>query len=700
MKELLAVSNSDQVALDGTRFTVGALESGLDQWWRFGLPSHLSHDRHRPFAWAVGLALHIEPSLVRATNLIYVPETIEEQERIAAAIHAQRTRCIDEEVAPHLPELESRLSKHLSGECDAHYANCVALVQPALARRAFADVFQCADEDGLVPLAMLSSKLNLRAPGVFERGGLLLFAHPYLRRSLSRLNSLNVPFLEALSEVEAREGVHARLCLDEHMVGLAETYSRRIEMEYWWGPRFSEDLTSIKPGVCRHEGDELLRLFHGVSATEFFWYEQGGLRCLECEEIRDLPTVGVAQDAFGCRYVHCLVDPLQGTPTHLDGAIRLYDEASMLERMEVNLRHASRHTRYTKLWRVDGPLPVPAWKALVTHYYRDNRLVGEYLGGVDNSDHIAPHPVHATAESAPLSAYVPCNLEAGDGIRLALSYHERTEEAEQGHLVKPLQSLLCGSDDLPYVEADTVDLVKALRRMGEEVQLPDGVNLVAFEDTVINFPLLLHLGPRSPELANRTQKAIGQLCEAWIRRGDDRVVTYTVGIQYADRDVYISVAGHVQDLDAWLKSEESVCPADASRFGAWCEAAAKAVSAVAREAKDIPPLREMLGRSGVLHFARRFTKPSECHLRYEGNARAIIGDVCVEGCTQEVSQLIDCRKLRVSCAFLVRESTCSRCGAKPYHRCDCSKYLDPGVVEEISDARLLGAFWTNRHAQP
>ena len=72
-----------------------------------------------------------------------------------------------------------------------------------------------------------------------------------------------------------------------------------------------------------------------------------------------------------------------GLPYHLDGAIRAYDDEKMLHRLDVNLKHADRNTVYTKLWRVDQQIPVETWKELITHYYRDNHLIGEYFGGTD-----------------------------------------------------------------------------------------------------------------------------------------------------------------------------------------------------------------------------------------------------------------------------------------------------------------------------
>jgi hypothetical protein len=67
------------------------------------------------------------------------------------------------------------------------------------------------------------------------------------------------------------------------MVGLAISYKGPIELEYWWGPKFNEDLSEINFGVTKHSADEDEQLFHGISATEFWWHKQNEIKTYECE---------------------------------------------------------------------------------------------------------------------------------------------------------------------------------------------------------------------------------------------------------------------------------------------------------------------------------------------------------------------------------------------------------------------------------
>ncbi len=269
-------------------------------------------------------------------------------------------------------------------------------------------------------------------PGVFRHDDLVFFAHPFLRRSLSRLNSLNSPFLVRLQQLAAAK-LNVKIALDPDMVGLASSYSDYFEFEYWWGPKFTDDLTQIPVGIARHEAEEDQRLFHGISRTEFWWQSRDEQHIFEVEELRDIPTAPQGGSNYGCRYVHSIIDEAESYTKHFDGAIRMYTEDKMLERLDTNIRDAGRHSLYTKLWRIDGVIDTAAWKALLTDYFRDNQLVGEYLGATPEGfrDSLAAidlpvvEPRQETVDETltpMLQEYVPYSMSKGSGVRLALSF--------------------------------------------------------------------------------------------------------------------------------------------------------------------------------------------------------------------------------------------------------------------------------------
>ncbi len=88
---------------------------------------------------------------------------------------------------------------------------------------------------------------------------------------------------------------------------------------------------------------------------------------------------------WGCRYVHSMLNPSTGLPTHLDGAIRLYNEENILERIDKknDISKCGKNSKYIKLWRIDNDFSVSLWKELISSFYRENSLIGQYFGGID-----------------------------------------------------------------------------------------------------------------------------------------------------------------------------------------------------------------------------------------------------------------------------------------------------------------------------
>ncbi|MBM4035568.1 MAG: hypothetical protein FJ291_27825 [Planctomycetes bacterium] len=694
MRRELAVANSSTVNRYNMVFTIGALESGLDQSWCFGIPSFISHDYHRPIGWARGLALHFEPGLVRLVGMWFHPETEEEKSELGELILAAMDRMLVQHVLPHLDDLTPRLEEHLSGNQSPVFLDCAAMHDEGLAVRRFPEVFSQADDDGLVPYPSLA----LRAPGVFEKNGLVLFAHPFFRRSLSRLNGLNTPFLNVLDGVQRSLDVDVRIALDPDVIGLASTFKQHHELEYWWGPKFNNDLSAMPPGVTRHEADDVLRVFHGVARTEFRWYRQEQNRVFEAEEVRDLPSFGVGAQQYGCRYVHSIVMPSAGDPMHTDGAVRMYNEEAMIERLDTDLRQAHRQTAYTKLWRVDGGIPVSTWKRLLTHYYRDNRLVGEYLGGREEAASRAlPTPARQPVQT--LRDYVPGDMRQGEGIRLALSYHELATGQAHERIIMTFDTLTLGDRTYRYVEAEVLDLAKILRASGEVLEIPEGLSLVAFEDRVTNLPLILHLGEHSVETASRTQAAILRLCRRWVELGHDRLLSFTLGVQYEDREAWFSIAGHVVDVSEWLSGDAARLPRAVTDLGQWSETANVAMGRGGKVASDNPPLSALLQESGMLLFRRSFVDRDHIEGVFldEDAGEPRVGLAIPEG-EHPLRELVRSGQLEMSFALLLQSSRCSRCGS-PYERCPCSKYLEDDVCQIMERTELLGFFWTNRRVR-
>lgn len=691
MKQYTAVFNSSLVNRQGSMFSVRGLESTLEQGWREPRVSNLGHDAHRPVGWAETLALHLQPKVARLLGRISVAESPEEcaaAARLAQHLHSKRIAEVD---PAKRSVLHDRIKQHLSSDALVALPGCIAYKDSGLAQRVFPAAFDHPDKDGLIALTTLRPVL----PGVFEHDGLIFFAHPFFRRALSRLNSLNDPFLRRLQAAAANGRLDVRIALDTDLVGLAETALASIELQYWWGPHFSDDLPDVRLGVSQHGNDEIERLFTGILRTEFWWYEQNE-RTFECEEVLDNPSLGVSTDDFGSRFVHSIVDAKTGTPKHLDGAVRMYDEEGMLARLEADLMHAGRRSRYTKLWRIDHELDVSIWKALISDYFRDNHLVGEYLGGTEDDVELTrPRTIALNSPDAPITDFSPCTMSAGDGVRISISYHRTADSVAGERVFLSTEEITLPSGQRSYVEACTIDLIKLLRRRGNAAELQDAA-VVAFEDLVFGLPLVAHCGPDARRDAQRTIDVIAEYTNALVRHQQDRMLGFHIGIRFADRDTFFSFAGHVNDLQKWFASDSASLPQSQEEIGRWAERAMEQLSRMFPHARDVPPVENMFKVTGLLTIDRKILDRDEYDL-----ANPLTGAPVVElknhpNVTRALPLIRD-KRLTVAPAWQIITTACNHCGGA-YETCSCIKFIDTDVADSVTDARLLGFFWTDRSA--
>jgi hypothetical protein len=379
-----AVFTSDSLLRDGTRFTAGALVHGLLQ-ASGGTPLNWGHDLGKTVGWALPTHISIGRTVSLLRGVTLLPSNIRDAEWLAQRKDQYLRQLHTAQLAPHLTALRHALGAEFATRAKYAFLDGAAAVSPNLARALFPEVFEKADKNGLVPLDELI-KDRVR-PGIYKRGALAVVAHPYFRRGLSRHNNLNWDLLGGLEEEPLSQGTK-RVLLDPDMVVLATSVLDPIEHEYWFGPGFDDNLGGIPPGVTRHVADELEASFTGVKSMDFFWYSRDDKHTFEAEELKDESDTGLHEDEFACRYVHSIVDEATGVIEHLDGAVRVYDFAAMVERVEQKLDAVPRKSTYTKLWRIDGSLALDGWKRMIYHHFRGHSLVREYFNVPSPEEHI------------------------------------------------------------------------------------------------------------------------------------------------------------------------------------------------------------------------------------------------------------------------------------------------------------------------
>lgn len=610
-----------------------------------------------------------------------IPENDAEKARVDGQVRKSYISRTEKEHGRDFERLISLLSDVLSERNKRIYTDSVAIIDQGIVPRLIPELWGQRDADGLIHLHNLTPVL----PGIFKYGEFLIYAHPYLRRSLSRFNSLNVPFLTCLQE----KMPNAKIALDADMIGLAGTESPHREYAYWWGPQFDNDLSKIPLGVSHFENEHYDRLMSPILRTECGWYIQDDIRTFECEEITDVQNIYHSDDMYGCRYVHSMLSADSGLPCHLDGAIRAYDDEKMLHRLDVNLKQADRNTVYTKLWRVDQQIPVEIWKELITHYYRDNHLLGEYFGGVDQRQKEYIEEAGDDQDSSRLkNELIPADLQPGDGIRLFITIDDKEDDFGEFDLkFRPHTYSKPANQSIRAIEYESITLCKQLSKSGIAVRMPYCPRL-AFNDTAFNFPIIVC---KSIDVANSAISTVFDFSTVWNRHHDNRVISFGIKVNYSDYAVTYSFVGHIDDFVNMNRDFDFSIPTKPDKIVGW--------------AKDLrtyldrynisylcPPLGAMLSADNTLIYKRIFVDTPLDTITADG--KGYIAELTV---SPEIEQQVSENGITATLALNVKNSICCKCG-KPYQQCDCIKYMDPLCTDNLVDFDLIGMFWTNRMA--
>ena len=356
------------------------LKAYRDTWDRT-IPMNIGHDRTKPIGYTRLTGVYMEPGKAYVTNEGAIMETTEEHEMLRKMIEVNDYQQFCE---AHRDEIDSLVGKLKDVITDsfrvAPIGQAVAIKDNDIVKRLFPEWINNF-KDGLTDINELESvystttdgEKGVLIPGVYFKDGYLLFAHQFFRRTLSILNSTNEEFFVSFEKLRDIPNLNVKVALDMDMVGLPGTEHPEIEYQYIRGPYFSEDLKLIPEGVTCYENEHYDNLFSNIVGTQFYWHKQDGTRTFECEELCDRENVsfdGGNTMLWGCRYVHSMLNPSTGLPTHLDGAIRLYNEENILERIDKknDISKCGKNSKYIKLWRIDNDFWVSLWKELFSSH--------------------------------------------------------------------------------------------------------------------------------------------------------------------------------------------------------------------------------------------------------------------------------------------------------------------------------------------
>lgn len=686
MLEFTGSAMTDQVNLYNEKFPLPTILSAYEQVWDEGVPSFLNHDHRKHIGWTKLSGIYLEPQTAVLTNTIFVGETDEEKALLQkkSASHLYQKMYLDRREL--YDKLKTRIGDKLTEHATPCWVNAVSWYDVGIVKRLIPGL-ESKCKKGLIPL----KELNYIQPGIYELDGWLLFAHRFFRRGFSYMNTMNEAFLERLQKYT--ESHNAQIAIDMDCIGLLGTQSKEAEYQYWWGPKFTDDLTQIPSGVTVYDNEHYDGLLSDILKTEFGWYIQDDIQTFECEEITDIANIQRdKEDYYGCRFVHSMVNS-SGQPYHLDGAIRIYSTEKMLNRLECDIRHSGRDTDYHKMWRVDGDIDVALWKELITHFYRDNILIGEYFGGKDEKldlRHSKTNNIINPLDSTAIDDFIPANMEAGDGLRINVSFSMlECLPNEFNLLVRPTFSYInTAGEKIKFYESDTDTFIKYLRKEGITVRIPFCKRIATY-DTIYNFPMFVC---QNEHVAQIVQEKMAYLCQVWKSQRDNRLISYTLRINYRNKSLTLSFAGHVNDFCDFYESVPTI-PRNEEAIQSWVVDSYNFLNHYP-EAKNRPSYSKLLNKGGILSFPKKFVD-SKYIDELSSKEKGLYAKLKVQ---EHELNIFTQNGVWVAPMYFVNSSRCSNCH-KEYRTCCCCKFTDD-IAEELTDLEYIGMVWTNRSALP
>jgi len=681
---------SSEVSRDGTQFSIKAMEDALALKAVVGTPSCLGHDSTIPIGWNVPIALYFEPHLCRLTGKGQIAETDADQGNINAAFRANLIKRYSENCGPYLETFNAELKDCYSGNQTFLSSTLVSCFDENIVVRRFPKLFEKLDKNGLIYLADLLKQFDYLGHGVFKdkKSKFAICAHQYFRKSLSRHNNLNYFFLDHFLSFRDHKDIVLRLKIDQDIIGLAETFVPAMEFEYWHGPRFKEAVPDIANEVTVHGMDQFNRIFNGVDRTEFYRKIESGEQTFEIEEIKYLPSMGISAEDFGCRYIHSQFDVKTKNFKHFDGAIRLYDKTKMDVRNQRNIKNAGKDALYTKLFRIDGQLPLSAWQGLIHNYFQGNNLIEEYFTGHTEP----PQTKYQNSEARYLSKSVlPIRFRPEDGLRIAASYTsaDDIDFDEYSHFLIGYD--IFNGGERKVAEADTIEVKKELQKLGYKLEIPTAIEFADCINTaVLNIPaILVRNDDRVHEYISATLLAISGVLSSKKFTAD--TVTFTIKWKKDETIVVgVSVAGHKATILDWIQKNPAI-PTEHEAFRTWLEDQHEQLSQYEANI-DVPHLFDILNDDGVLYISRKaigkYINASTFEMQPDGRYNFEIKD--------EFRESFDPIKDTISIAevVIIKKSKCTNCG-EDYQFCHHSR-LTEDTEQKIEDFEAVGFCWVEK----
>lgn len=677
MRTLSGIYLTDRISKSGIRFSIGALDDMVWDGSKYGTPSNLSHDIHRFIGWTKISGLYVSHECSYVIGHTFVPENNDEYNHL----NEMRIGHINGKMLERINDYHLAFSKeldkfNLSNSNGKFFCNGLVMYgYSGITEKAFPMLKEKKDSNGLILLKDIIKDFDYKGQGIFanKESDLSILLHPYFRKSFSRYNNFNFEFLDVLfKQFPANQTI--RIKIDDDFIGYSPSFIRNMEFEYWFGPKYDDDISKIPQGVTCYSSSQEENLYNQVKKTEFVWQDKKGKYQFEMEEVCDVDAPTLENEPFACRYMHSIYDSNTNTFEHFDGAIRQYNLDSICERIEKPINQMGHDAMYTKIFRLDGNIPLETWKILITNYLKNNYDVYRYFG-IDT-----PQIQKLTKENTVkgIKDYVPYLLNKGDGIKLYISYHNKIDSHDNFSFCTT--DLLTTIDEkIKVVDFETINVAKAIRREGGRIDYPN-CEFFACNDNYFNIPQIFIGGQNVSKNVNITVNAIRFLAKHQYEKGMNTIYSFSLAWNMDDRMVSVSFIGHIFDIYDWLSSFDYV-PVDRISFKVWIDKQVAYIHSHGKDA-DSPINSTHIKDDGLLFFQRRAINKDVNikDVQYDKNRMGISINFSIDKAQAELINLLTKNELDYTFTSLVKHSTCEKTG---------KDYMDSQYISSIGETTAI-----------
>ena len=251
------------------------------------------------------------------------------------------------------------------------------------------------DKEGLLDFDLLCNNFEKKgfAKGYLYGQNYVLMANSYFRRGFHYPNSFEPRFIELYWNLDL-ENSKSFISLDLNRVRVNVDNSMLLELDTWYGAKFSMEICKIKDDVVKLRPPldlddlDISFFFADLYALDIKWYTQDRIKTFQAEEFKT-DKIKIEKDGveyFPVRYIHAEFDLDKNHFRHFDGAIHFYTKSEYYRRRDSDFNYNSKSslhikTKSEKLFKINGKISIEIWIEYTSHFFSKNSLVFEYFAG-------------------------------------------------------------------------------------------------------------------------------------------------------------------------------------------------------------------------------------------------------------------------------------------------------------------------------